>query len=185
MTTAAEGMELTRTGPGTPMGELMRLYWMPALKSSELERDGALVRFMLLGEKLIAFRDTAGKVGVFDHRCPHRCASLFLGRNEEGGLRCTYHGWKYDVDGNCLETPNLPGNPEFKDRIKAKAYKTVERNGLVWVYMGERKKAPPLPQIEATLLPESEVNIVFAQRECNWLQGLEGEIDTSHFGFLH
>jgi phthalate 4,5-dioxygenase len=177
--------DLVRVGPGTAMGELMRQYWIPAAMSSELQRDGAPMRLMLLGERLIAFRDTAGRVGVMDHRCPHRCASLFLGRNEEGGLRCVYHGWKYDAEGNCVDTPNLAGLSDFKKRIKAKAYKTAERNGLVWVYMGNRKEAPPLPQIEATLLPESEVNIVFAQRECNWLQALEGEIDTSHFGFLH
>src|SRR6266567_3364242 len=166
MTTATEGRELTQAGPGTVMGELMRQYWIPAVQSSELERDEAPIRLMLLGEKLIAFRDSAGRVGVMDHRCPHRCASLFLGRNEEGGIRCIYHGWKYDVEGNCVDTPNLPGNPDFKNRIKAKAYKAAERNGLIWVYMGERKEAPPLPQIEATLLPESEVRIVFAQREC-------------------
>jgi phthalate 4,5-dioxygenase len=177
--------DLVRVGPGTAMGELMRQYWMPAAMSSELARDGAPMRLMLLGEQLIAFRDTAGRVGVMDHRCPHRCASLFMGRNEAGGIRCIYHGWKYDTEGNCLDTPNLADQPDFKNRIKAKAYKTVERNGLIWVYMGSRNEAPPLPQIEATLLPESEVNIVFAQRECNWLQALEGEIDTSHFGFLH
>src|SRR5262249_54025425 len=108
MTTAAEGTELTQVGPGTPMGELMRLYWMPALKASELERDGAPVRFMLLGEKLIAFRDTGGRVGVMDHRCPHRCASLFLGRNEEGGIRCLYHGWKFDTSGQCIDMPSVP-----------------------------------------------------------------------------
>ncbi|HTV89307.1 MAG TPA: Rieske 2Fe-2S domain-containing protein [Stellaceae bacterium] len=177
--------DLTRVGPGTVMGQFMRQYWLPAAMSSELKTDGDPVRLLLLGERLIAFRDSAGRVGIMDHRCPHRCASLFLGRNEENGLRCTYHGWKYDVDGNCVDTPNLT-DAAFKNRVKAKAYRTVERNGLVWVYMGERQAAPPpLPQIEATLLPESEVNIVFAQRECNWLQGLEGEIDTSHFGFLH
>jgi phthalate 4,5-dioxygenase oxygenase subunit len=142
------------------------------------------MRLLLLGEHLIAFRDSAGRVGIMDHRCPHRCASLFLGRNEENGIRCTYHGWKYDVEGNCVDTPNL-ADADFKNRVKAKAYKAVERNGLVWVYMGDRKKAPPLPEIEATLLPESEVSINFVQRECNWLQALEGDIDTSHFGFLH
>ncbi len=177
--------DLVRVGPGTVMGELLRQYWLPAAMSSELQRDGAPLRLMLLGEQLIAFRDSSGRVGVMDHKCPHRCASLFLGRNEEGGIRCTYHGWKYDVEGNCLDTPNLAGSPDFKNRIKAKAYKTVERNGLVWVFMGSRKAAPPLPQIEATLLPESEVTINFVQRECNWLQALEGDIDTSHFGFLH
>src|SRR6202162_1162328 len=165
-------MNLTQVGPGTLMGELMRQYWIPAVQSSELEREGAPIRLMLLGEKLIAFRDSAGRVGVMDHRCPHRCASLFLGRNEEGGIRCTYHGWKYDVEGNCLDTPNLAGTPDFKRRIKAKAYRTVERNGLVWVYMGSRKQAPPLPQTEATLLPEADVSISFVQRECNWPQAL-------------
>jgi len=177
--------DLVRVGPGTVMGGLMREYWLPAAMSSELERDGAPLRLMLLGEKLIAFRDSAGRVGVMDHRCPHRCASLFLGRNEENGIRCVYHGWKYDVDGNCVDTPNLAGQPEFKNRIKAKAYQTAERNGLLWVYMGARKQAPQLPEIEATLLPESDVSISFVQRECNWLQALEGDIDTSHFGFLH
>src|SRR5262245_58492804 len=106
MTTASEGMELTRVGAGTIMGELMRCYWLPAALSSELVRDGAPVRLLLLGEKLVAFRDSAGRVGVMDHRCPHRCASLFLGRNEEGGLRCIYHGWKFDVAGNCLDMPS-------------------------------------------------------------------------------
>ena len=176
--------DLVRVGPGTVMGNLMRQYWIPAAMSSELKADGEPVRLMLLGERLIGFRDSSGRVGVMDHKCPHRCASLFLGRNEENGLRCLYHGWKFDTEGNCVDTPNL-ADPKFKNRVKAKAYKTVERNGLVWVYMGERAEAPPLPQIEATLLPASDVNIVFAQRECNWLQALEGEIDTSHFGFLH
>ena len=176
--------DLVRVGPGTVMGNLMRQYWIPAAMSSELAPDGDPVRLMLLSEPLIAFRDSSGRVGVMDHKCPHRCASLFLGRNEQNGLRCLYHGWKFDTEGNCVDTPNL-ADPDFKNRIKAKAYRAVERNGLVWVYMGERKEAPPLPRIEATLLPENEVNIVFAQRECNWLQALEGEIDTSHFGFLH
>ena len=103
MTTASEGQELTRVGPGTPMGELMRQYWLPAVKSSEVVAGGDPVRLMLLGEKLIAFRDTTGRVGVMDHRCPHRCASLFYGRNEDGGMRCVYHGWKFAADGQCLE----------------------------------------------------------------------------------
>ncbi|HEY1299383.1 MAG TPA: Rieske 2Fe-2S domain-containing protein, partial [Stellaceae bacterium] len=103
----------------------------------------------------------------------------------ENGIRCVYHGWKYDADGNCVDMPNAPPHQDFKDKVKAKAYKVAERNGLVWVYMGARKKAPPLPAIEASLLPEAELQISFVQRECNWLQALEGDIDTSHFGFLH
>ena len=111
MTTATEGKELTQVGAGTVMGEMMRQYWIPAAQSSELERDGAPMRLMLLGEKLIAFRDSSGRVGVMDHRCPHRCASLFLGRNEEGGIRCVYHGWKYDVAGNCVDMAKRAAAP--------------------------------------------------------------------------
>ncbi len=185
MTSAAEGRELTQVGPGTVMGELMRQYWIPAAQSSELERDGAPIRLMLLGEKLIAFRDSAGRVGVMDHRCPHRCASLFLGRNEQGGIRCIYHGWKYDVAGNCIDMASVPPQQDFKHKVKAKAYLAVERAGVVWVYMGSAAKAPPLPEFEILDVPDDEISVTFIQRECNYLQAIEGEIDTSHFGFLH
>jgi phthalate 4,5-dioxygenase len=167
------------------MGELMRQYWIPAALASELERDGAPVRLMLLGERLIAFRDSAGKVGIMDHRCPHRAASLFLGRNEEGGIRCIYHGWKFDVAGNCLDMPNVTPQQEFKHKVKAKAYQAVERAGLVWVYMGSRAEAPPLPALEILDVPDGEIKVSLIQRDCNYLQALEGDIDTSHFGFLH
>ena len=185
MTSAAEGMELTQVGAGTVMGELMRQYWIPAAQSSELVRDGAPVRLMLLGEKLIAFRDSAGRVGVMDHRCPHRCASLFLGRNEEGGIRCIYHGWKFDVAGNCVDMASVPPHQDFKHKVKAKAYPAVERAGVVWVYMGSSAEAPPLPALEILDVPDDEISVTFIQRECNYLQAIEGEIDTSHFGFLH
>ena len=185
MTSPSDSEILTRVGPGTPVGELMRHYWLPALKSSELVADGDPVRFMLLCEKLVAFRDTSGRVGVLDQRCPHRCASLFLGRNEQGGLRCVYHGWKFDVDGNCLDMPNLPPRQQFKDKAQAKAYRTVERNGIVYVYMGAAEQAPPLPNIIATQIPEDQVTVNFVMRACNWLQALEGDIDTSHLDFLH
>jgi phenylpropionate dioxygenase-like ring-hydroxylating dioxygenase large terminal subunit len=185
MTTASEGAELTQVGPGTPMGRLMRHYWLPALYSSELERDGPPVRLLLLGEKLIAFRDSSGQVGVIDHRCPHRCASLFLGRNEQGGIRCIYHGWKFDTAGRCIDMPSLSEDQDFRDKVHARAYRAVERAGLVWVYMGERAEPPPLPAFEVLDLPPDEINVSLIQRECNWLQALEGEIDTAHFGFLH
>jgi phenylpropionate dioxygenase-like ring-hydroxylating dioxygenase large terminal subunit len=185
MTTQIEGRELTQVGAGTPMGELMRRYWLPAARSSELVRDDAPVRLMLLGEKLIAFRDSAGQVGVMDHRCPHRCASLFLGRNEEGGIRCIYHGWKYDVAGNCIDMPSVTPQQDFKHKVKAKAYHAVERAGLVWVHMGAQTQAPPLPGLEILQVPEDEIGVALIQRDCNYLQALEGEIDTSHFGFLH
>lgn len=185
MTTEKEGVELTRVGPGTVMGDLMRCYWIPACKSTELTRDGDPVRMMLLGEKLIAFRDSNGRAGVMDHRCPHRCASLFLGRNEQGGLRCIYHGWKFDVEGNCVDMPSVAPHQDFKHKVKAKAYKVIERAGVVWVYMGTQVEAPPLPAFEILGMPESEINVAFVMRSCNYLQALEGEIDTSHFGFLH
>ena len=185
MTTASEGIELTRVGPGTAMGELMRCYWIPAGLSSELERDGAPIRLKLLGEKLIAFRDSAGRVGVMDHRCPHRCASLFLGRNEQGGIRCIYHGWKFDVAGNCVDMPSVPPHQDFKHKVKAKAYQVVERGGVFWVYMGSRAAAPPTQTLEILDVPEDELRVMLIQRDCNFLQAVEGEIDTSHFGFLH
>jgi phthalate 4,5-dioxygenase oxygenase subunit len=186
MKAGKDSEELTRVGPGTVMGNFMRQYWIPAAKSGELAADGSPMRLLLLGEKLVAFRDSAGRVGVMDHQCPHRGASLFLGRNEENGLRCIYHGWKFDVDGNCVEMPSVPASQDFKEKVKAKAYKAVDRNGIIWVYMGERQASPPpLPMVEATLLKEDEVDIFFMMRSCNWMQSLEGDIDTSHFGFLH
>jgi phthalate 4,5-dioxygenase len=184
MAAAKDGIELTRVGPGTVMGDLMRCYWMPALMSSELKRDAAPTRLMLLGEKLIAFRDSSGRVGVMDHRCPHRGASLFLGRNEQDGIRCIYHGWKFDVAGSCLDMPSTPP-PGFKEKVKAKAYQVIERAGVVWVYMGAQEDAPPLPGFEILDQPDDEIRVSFIQRDCNYLQALEGEIDTAHFGFLH
>src|SRR5262249_55965410 len=151
---------------------------LPALRSSEVVAGGDPVRLMLLGEKLIAFRDAKGQLGVMDHRCPHRCASLFYGRNEDDGIVCVYHGWKLAADGTCLDQPNLPPHQQFRDKVHAKAYKVREQAGVVWVYMGERAAAPPFPEIEAAMLPEEDLNINFTQRECNWLQALEGDIDT-------
>ena len=181
MTTASEGQELTRVGPGTPMGELMREYWLPAVKSSELVAGGDPVRLMLLGEKLIAFRDTTGRVGVMDHRCPHRCASLFYGRNEEGGMRCVYHGWKFAADGQCLEMPNLPPEQDFSAKVRAKAYQVTERAGVIWVYMGARDDGAADAGDRGDAAAGQRALLNFTQRECNWLQALEGDIDTSHF----
>ena len=182
---ATDRDDVTRVGPGTVMGSFMRQYWIPAAKSEELVAGDGPMRLMLLGEKLIAFRDRRGRVAVMDHRCPHRNASLFLGRNEEGGLRCIYHGWKFDARGNCVEMPSVAPAQDFKDKIRARAYQATERAGLVWVYMGGRAEPPPLPMLEATMVPDSELDLLFVQRDCNWLQSLEGDIDTSHIGFLH
>src|SRR5579884_749980 len=148
---------ITRVGPGTPMGATMRRYWMPALLSSELpEPDCPPKRVRLLGEDLIAFRDSSGKVGLLQENCPHRGASLFFGRNEECGLRCVYHGWKFDTEGNCTDMPNEPAESDFRTKVKAVAYPTCERGGVVWAYLGSRSVPPPLPSIEANLLPDGE-----------------------------
>src|SRR5579862_1471405 len=139
---------LTRVGPGTPMGDLMRQYWMPALISTEVpERDSAPYRVRLLGEDLIAFRDTEGQVGLLGTHCPHRGASLFFGRNEECGLRCVYHGWKFDVTGQCVDMPNEPAESNFKSKIRAIAYPCRERGGMVWAYMGSLAEPPALPDL--------------------------------------
>ncbi|HXM56638.1 MAG TPA: Rieske 2Fe-2S domain-containing protein, partial [Candidatus Dormibacteraeota bacterium] len=164
----------------------MRQYWVPAMLSSELPRpDCPPVRVMLLGEKLIAFRDTQGRVGLLDNFCPHRGASLFFGRNDGCGLRCVYHGWKFDVEGRCVDMPSEPPDSTFKDRVRVTAYPCRERGGVIWAYMGPREVPPPLPDLEANQLPNERWQVSVIQRECNWLQGLEGDIDTAHIGFLH
>ena len=177
---------LCRVGPGMPMGNLMRQFWLPCLKTSELpEPDCEPQRVLLLGEKLIAFRDSVGRVGLVAENCPHRGASLFFGRNEEAGLRCVYHGWKFNTSGACVDMPNEPPESNFKHKVHLTAYPCVERGGVIWTYMGPREIPPPLPNIEPNMLPEGEYNVQKVFRECNWAQALEGDIDTSHLGFLH
>jgi phthalate 4,5-dioxygenase oxygenase subunit len=177
---------LTRVGPGTPMGNFMREYWVPAMLSSELPApDCDPVRVLLLGEKLIGFRDSNGRVGLIDHRCPHRGASLFFGRNEACGLRCVYHGWKFDVDGHCVDMPNEPAESDFKHKVKAKTYPCQERGGVVWTYMGPRTVPPPLPDLEGNMTEGAEQAVRATMLESNWLQILEGDLDTVHVGFLH
>jgi phthalate 4,5-dioxygenase len=177
---------LGRVGPGTAMGDLLRQYWIPALMSSEVpEPDGAPVRVRLLGENLIGFRTTSGRVGLTQNHCPHRGASLFFGRNEADGLRCIYHGWKFDVTGACVDQPSEPPESNFKSKVCATAYPCVERNGVVWAYMGRRATPPSLPDLEPNMLAPGEVVVQKVLRECNWFQALEGDIDTSHLGFLH
>src|SRR5947207_2748130 len=137
---------LTRVGPGTPMGDLLRQYWMPALLSAELPScDGPPLRVRLLGEDLLAFRDTGGQVGLVAQACPHRGASLFFGRNEEAGLRCVYHGWKFDVTGECIDMPSEPAESNFKSKVHARAYQARDVNRVIWVYMGPREVRPPFP----------------------------------------
>src|SRR5215212_2850852 len=172
MLSPEENALLTRTGPGTPMGALLRRYWVPALLAAELaEPDGPPVRVQLLGERLVAFRATDGRLGLIEEHCPHRGASLFFGRNEEGGLRCVYHGWKFDVAGNCVDMPNEPTESDFKHKVKAVAYPCQERGGVVWTYMGPRATLPPLPDIEGNMVDGATATAV--QHECNWLQVAE------------
>jgi len=176
---------LCRVGPGTPMGEFMRQYWIPAIRSDELPApDCPPLRVKLLGEELIGFRTTSGKVGLIQNACPHRGASLFFGRNEEEGLRCVYHGWKFDVEGRCTDMPSEPAESNFRNKVRARAYPCVERNGVIWAYMGPREVPPPLPELEGNMRSENySVSVLY--RANNWLQGIEGELDTIHAAFLH
>jgi phthalate 4,5-dioxygenase len=184
MLTVEENALLTHTGPGTPMGGAMRRYWIPVLASVEIaEPDSPPVQVKLLGERLIAFRDTSGRTGLLEEFCPHRRASLWLGRNEDNGLRCVYHGWKFDVEGRCLEQMNEPES--FGGKIRAIAYPTAEMGGIVWAYMGPSDRMPPLPRFEFTQVPETHRYVTRTWEECNWLQALEGGIDTSHVPVLH
>ncbi len=186
MLSAEDNDLLCRVGPGTPMGDLMRLYWIPVLLSEELPKpDSSPMRVRLLGENLIAFRTTSGKVGIIADSCPHRGASLFFGRNEEEGLRCVYHGWKFDVHGACVDMPGEPPENGFRERVQAHTYPCVERNGVIWTYMGASQTPPPLPDLEANMIEGEGHQNRKIMRECNWVQALEGDIDTSHFGFLH
>ena len=186
MLSARDNAYVTQVGPGTPMGNLFRRYWLPALLAEELpEPDCPPVRLKLLGEDLVAFRTTSGRPAVLDTWCPHRNANLFWGRNEEEGLRCVYHGWKFNADGACVDMPNEPPRSQFRDKISQPAYQAVERGGVIWVYMGPRDLTPEIPELEWTLVPESHRNVSKRIQACNWLQNLEGEVDSSHANFLH
>jgi phthalate 4,5-dioxygenase oxygenase subunit len=186
MLTQEQNELLSQTGPGTPMGTLFRRYWIPALLAEEIpEPDCAPVRVKLLGENLIAFRDTQNRIGLLDEFCSHRTASLFFGRNEECGLRCAYHGWKYDVDGNCIDMPSEPEGSKFHQKIKQRAYPCVERAGVIWAYMGPVDQKPPVPELEWALLPDNQRFISKRSQESNYLQAMEGGIDSSHVSFAH
>jgi phthalate 4,5-dioxygenase len=177
---------LTQTGPGTPLGRLFRSYWIPALLSEELpERDCPPVRVTLLSERMIAFRDSDGRLGLLDEFCAHRGVSLWFGRNEDCGLRCSYHGWKYDVTGQCVDMPNEPEHSAFAKKVRLKSYPLAERGGVLWTYMGPPANEPPLPEYEFATVPASHSFISKRVQECNWLQAMEGGIDSSHVSFLH
>ena len=186
MLSTSDNELLTKVGRGTPMGELLRRYWIPAVFSNEVEADGVPHRTRLLGENLLVLRLTSGKVAAMSPVCPHRGASLFFGRNEEEGLRCGYHGWKFDETGRCVDMPSEPPESNFKDKVSHTAFRAAERNGLIWVYLGpDQDSPPPLPNLEWNLAPESHCYMTKRIAQNNFFQTIEGEIDSSHSGFLH
>jgi len=186
MITAKQNDDLTRTGPGTLMGDLFRRYWLPALHASELPApDCPPVRVKLLSENLIAFRDTLGRLGLIDEFCAHRGVSLWFGRNEECGLRCPYHGWKYDVSGQCVDLPSEGDSGPMRQRIKLKSYPCIEAGGVIWTYMGPPELKPAPPAFEWVSVAPERRFVSKRLQECNYLQALEGGIDSSHVSFLH
>ncbi len=177
---------ITRVGPGTPGGELLRRYWLPALLSSEVtESDGPPVRVRMLGENLVAFRDSSGRVGLMDAYCAHRRAPLFFGRNEENGIRCVYHGWKFDATGRCVELPSEPAGTPMLGKVRLTAYPTIELAGVVWAYLGPSAEQPKAPDYEWLRAPDGYRHVSKTIENCNYLQGLEGGLDSSHSSFTH
>jgi phthalate 4,5-dioxygenase len=186
MLTKEQNDQLVRTGPGTLVGDLFRRYWIPALHTWEIaERDCPPVRVQLLGEKLVAFRDSEGRIGVIEEFCAHRGVSLWFGRNEECGLRCPYHGWKYDVNGQCVDLPSEKEESGMRQRIKLKSYPAIECGDVVWVYMGPPELKPAPPELEWVMVSPKRRFVSKRLQESNYLQAIEGGIDSSHVSFLH
>lgn len=185
MLSAEENAQLTRVGPGTLMGDLMRRYWIPVVLSSELAPGGRVKRVRILGEDLVAFRNPNGRVGLLGEFCAHRRASLYFGRNEERGLRCVYHGWQYEPGGRCVDMPNERPETSFQDKVAMPAYPCAERGGVVWTYMGPGDAPPGLPDLEWTLVPAAHRFVSKFWQSCNYLQALEGGVDPAHISFLH
>ena len=186
MLSREENDYLTQTGHGTPMGAFMRRFWMPFMLSEEIaEPDCDPVRVRLLGEDLLAFRDSNGRVALVDQFCPHRRVSLFFGRNEECGIRCVYHGWKFNADGNCVDMPSEPADSNFKDKVKLKSYPVREKAGVVWAYMGPADAMGGMPELEWTEVPDDQRYMSRWYQECNYAQAVEGEMDSAHVSFLH
>jgi phenylpropionate dioxygenase-like ring-hydroxylating dioxygenase large terminal subunit len=186
MLTPQDNALLTQVGPGTLMGELLRRFWLPFALTSELPAaDCNPIRVRLLGENLVAFRDSDGQPGLLLENCPHRGASLFFGRNEQRGLRCVYHGWKFDVHGQCVEMPNEPPESTFNEKVRATAHLCAERGGVLWAYLGPADHPAEPPELEWTHVPESHRYVTKRIQVCNYLQNLEGEVDSSHVSFLH
>lgn len=176
--------ELTKVGPGEPAGSVLRQYWMPAALSEELIGARPVVPVTLMGERLVLFRDGSGTLGLISRHCPHRGADLCFGRLEEDGLRCPFHGWHFDTSGQCLEQPAEPEGSELYKNIKATNYPVVERQGVIWAFLGAGDP-PPFPGLDCFTAPDSHVFAFKGLWECNWLQALEVGIDPAHASFLH
>jgi phthalate 4,5-dioxygenase len=186
MLTREQNELITRTGPGTPTGNLLRRYWIPVLLAEELpEKECPPVRVKLLSERLLAWRDTQNRYALTDEFCAHRGVSLWFGRNEQNGLRCPYHGWKYDHTGQCIEVPSEPEQSGFCQKIKLKSYPLVKIGEILWAYLGPPELKPPLPAFEWAELPAAHTYITKRTQDCNYLQAMEGGIDSSHVSFLH
>ena len=186
MLRADENKALTEVGKGTPMGEFMRRYWIPAAKSEQVPKPGgAPARVRLLGENLVVFRSPEGELGLIDEFCPHRRASLVYGRNEPGGVRCLYHGWKMACDGRVLESPPEPPERTFAKKLSVTSYPVREAGGLIWTYMGPRELEPPFPKFPWLDLPPDQLLVVKMHQATNYLQGVEGDLDPAHPNYLH
>src|SRR3972149_6660205 len=186
MLTQEQNDALTRANAGTLMGDLFRRFWIPGLHDWEIpEPDCPPVRVKLLGESLVAFRDSENRIGLIEEFCAHRGVSLWFGRNEENGLRCPYHGWKYDVTGQCVDLPSEGENGPLRKRIKLKSYPCIELGGVIWTYMGPPELKPAPPALEWAHVPPERRFVSKRLQECNYLQAMEGGIDSSHVSFLH
>ena len=186
MTTTEQNELLTRTGKGSAMGDMFRRYWIPALLARELPKpDTPPVRVRLLSERLIAFRDSGGRIALTDEFCAHRRVSLWFGRVEQGGIRCPYHGWKYDATGQCIEIPSESAGSDLCTRVKLKSYPCIERGGVIWAYMGPAADMPAPPEFEWAMVPDAQRYVSKRLQENNYLQAMEGGIDSSHVSWLH
>ena len=192
MLSAEDNDLLTMTGETTPMGQYFRRFWQPVALVEELpDPDGAPMRVEVMGQELVAFRDTKGRLGLLDAHCPHRGAALYFGRNEDCGLRCVYHGWKFDVNGKAMDLPNIPPGARHHQTVSAKSYPSQERGDIVWAYLGPAAEdlpggcLPELPEVEFAALDPAHRYVTKQYVDCNWAQIMEGDLDTSHFSFLH
>jgi len=182
---AKQNAMLSLTGPGTPGGEFMRRYWQPVALSKDVTRGGQPKAIRIMSEDLVLFRDDAGRAGLLGLHCSHRLTSLAYGRVEDGGVRCPFHGWLYDVEGRCLEQPAEPEGSAFKDQVRHPAYPCQELGGLIFAYMGPPERKPLLPRYEVLVRDDGTRKVDFYPINSNYLQNLEGAVDTVHFSYLH